>query len=68
MSDKKIKVSTYCWNCGEENPDELYFKCSPYNKNMGVSTCPACGARCYILWEDLEELNDRQYNRGIPRL
>lgn len=64
---KSVKVSIYCWNCGEED-EAMFFQCSPYNKNMGESCCPACGIRGYALWQYLLELPDRQSRRGIPRL
>lgn len=65
---KNAEVTTYCWNCGEENANDIYSQCSPYNKNMGETCCPACGIRGYALWKDLLEMSDRQKNRGIPRL
>ena len=67
MKIKQVEVETYCWNCGEQDT-EIYFQCSPYNKNMGSTCCAACGQRRYALWLDLLELHDRQYNRNIPRL
>ena len=57
-------VEVYCWNCGEHQ-EMPFSKCSPYNKNMGSSCCPACGIRSYIFWKDLMELQDRRENRGI---
>jgi len=62
-----LKVRVYCWNCGEQL-DASFYKCKPYNKNMGKDCCSYCNTKIHALWEDLVELENRQNKRGIPRL